>query len=129
MGDRFFDAAAVDYAVSHPSHVRVRGDAYTHSADPAASTQFGMADWYWLAARPAATTLSSVVEAPCAWQRCIARLGGPPLQNERLMVLWALSNKLTVSAMESPQAKRINGLNPRQTAACGREAFNASHEA
>ncbi|RPF82374.1 MAG: hypothetical protein CBC65_000500 [Rhodothermaceae bacterium TMED105] len=97
--------AALDYAMANPTHVFLKP--YAGGSSPMTGT-FGQADWYWLAARPAAVKLMSVVDASCAWQYCTASLSTTVLANERLLVRWALRHGLSLSTMNSPHDKRVD---------------------
>ena len=69
---------------------------------------YGQADWFWMAQRSAADTMTSVVNASCAWLRCIHATPGS-IQNERLLVEWALKGGLTIAKMPPVSNPRFSG--------------------
>lgn len=107
-------ASALDYVSTYPTHAFVKP--YSSDSNPVRAN-FGQADFYWLAARPAAAALTSLVDASCAWQRCIAGLSPTPLANERLFVRWALRNGISLSTTKSPTDKLVDA-NQRDAKQC-----------
>jgi hypothetical protein len=50
---------------------------------------YGQMDFFWLSQRRAADTMSSLLNASCAWLQCVTALAPRDMQNERLLVEWA----------------------------------------
>ena len=50
---------------------------------------YGQMEFFWLSQRRAADTMSSVLNASCAWLQCVTALAPRDMQNERLLVEWA----------------------------------------
>lgn len=60
---------------------------------------YGQMDFFWLSRRAAADTMTSLLHASCAWLRCATAHAPQHMQNERLLVEWALRGKLRVTKM------------------------------
>lgn len=69
------------------------------------ATDYGQADWFWLAQRAAADRMASVLNASCGWLRCMqASYKYEDMANERLLVEWALRGGLSITKMPPPRA-------------------------
>ena len=61
---------------------------------------YGQADWFWLALREDAEHVTSIASnASCEWLRCIGGTHATAIQNERVLVEWALKGGLSVAKM------------------------------
>lgn len=68
---------------------------------------YGQADMFWVAPRPAADAMASVVNASSAWLQCITATAPAHVQNERLLVEWALRSGITVVKMPPAANPRL----------------------
>ena len=99
--DNPWHRASAEHVLATVSAAAPAAMVFVHPSGPAPG--YGQIDWFWVAQRRAALMMASVVTASCDWLRCVwaaenrtvrlvRKLVGLVMQNERLLVEWALAH-------------------------------------